>query len=117
MLLGAGAAVVYMNREKFGIPSIDEMKEQLAKAKKNAESGKGFSGKAGKLKQATAQELSKELKREDVLVLVSYSADWFEPCRQMRPDLERLAWKYGDLVEVVDIHIDEEQALAKKGEG
>jgi len=114
MILGAGGGILYINREKFGIPSIEEMKEQFAEAMENAKTGKGFSGNAGSLKQANAQELAEELKREDVLVLVSYSADWFEPCRQMTPDLERLAWKYGDKVVVLDVNIDEEQALAKK---
>ena len=119
MLLGAGGAAIYINREKVSemigvdIPSIEEAKEQLAKAVENAESGKGFSGSAGKLQQADFQKLKEELKRDDMLVLVSYSADWFEPCRQMRPELERLAWKYGDKVVVLDIHIDEEKELVK----
>ncbi len=114
MLLGAAGAMLYTNREKLGIPSLEEMKKQLNEAVENAESGKGFSGSAGKLQQVDAQKLNEELKRDDVLVMVSYSADWFEPCRQMRPDLERLAWKYGDKVVILDIHVDEEPALAKK---
>jgi thiol-disulfide isomerase/thioredoxin len=120
MLLGAAGVVLYMNREKIGemagidIPSVEEFKGEVDKAVKNAKSGKGFSGNAGKLQQGNAQLLGDAMKRDDMLVLVSYSADWFEPCRQMRPDLERLAWKYGDKVLVMDIHVDEEQDLAKK---
>lgn len=120
MLLGAGGTATYMNREKIGgmigitIPSIDELKAKFSKAVENAESGKGFSGSAGKMQQADTKKLKEELQRDDMMVLVSYSADWFEPCRQMKPDLERLAWKYGDKVVVLDIHIDEEQDLAKK---
>ncbi len=120
MLLGATGAVIYMNREQVGemigmeIPSLEEAQKQINRAVQNAESGKGFSGNAGKMKQADAQKLQEELQRDDMLVLVSYSADWFEPSRQMKPELERLAWKYGDKVVILDIHIDEEQALAKK---
>lgn len=120
MLLGAAGGVVYMNREKIGemvgidILSFAEYRDQLDEAVKNAESGKGFSGNAGKLQQADTQQVEEAMKRDDMLVLVSYSADWFEPCRQMRPDLERLAWKYGDKVAVLDVHVDEEQGLAKK---
>jgi len=119
MLLGAGGAAIYINREKVSemigvdIPSLEEAKSQLNKAVRNAESGKGFSGSAGKLQQADFQQLKEELKRDDMLVLVSYSADWFEPSRQMQPELERLAWKYGDKVVVLNIHIDEEEGLAK----
>lgn len=114
MILGAIGALAYVNREKLGIPSLEEMQEQLDEAVENAESGKGFSGNAGKLKKANAQDLSEAMKRDDVLVLVSYSADWFEPCRLMKPDLDRLAWKYGDKVVILDIHVDEEQELAKR---
>ncbi len=114
MLIGAAGVIAYVNREKLGLPSIEEMQEQFAGAVENAESGKGFSGNAGKLKQANAQDLSEAMLRDDVLVLVSYSADWFEPCRLMRPDLDRLAWKYGDKVVILDIHVDEEQELAKR---
>lgn len=114
MILGALGTIAYMNREKLGIPTIAEMQEKMDEAVENAESGKGFSGNAGSLKQVDTKEMLEEIKRDDVLVLVSYSADWFEPCRQMKPDLERLAWKYGDKVVVLDIHIDEEQALAQR---
>lgn len=120
MLLGAAGVAIYINREKISemagidIPTVEEFKGEVDKAVKNAKSGKGFSGNAGKLQQANAQSLGDAMKRDDMLVLVSYSADWFEPCRQMRPDLERLAWKYGDKVLVMDIHVDEEQDLAKK---
>lgn len=114
MIIGAAGTIAYVNREKLGIPSLEEMQEQLDEAVENAESGKGFSGNAGKLKKATEQDLIEALKREDVLVLVSYSADWFEPCRLMKPDLDRLAWKYGDRVVILDIQIDEEQDLAKR---
>ncbi|MCF6312605.1 MAG: thioredoxin family protein [Verrucomicrobiales bacterium] len=120
MLLGGIGVVAYMNREtiadKFDItiPTVEEAQKEFEKALKNAESGKGFSGNAGKMQQVDAAKLAEELKRDDMLVLVSYSADWFEPCRQMRPELERLAWKYGDKVSVVDVQVDEEQALVKK---
>ncbi len=120
MLLGAGGVAVYMNREKISdlvgidIPTVEEFREQVDDAVKNAQSGKGFSGNAGKLQQADAQLLEEAMGRDDMLVLVSYSADWFEPCRQMRGDLERLAWKYGDKVLVMDVHVDEERDLAKK---
>ena len=120
MLLGGAGVVAYMNREtiaeKFDleIPTIEEAKAQFNQALENAEKGKGFSGNAGKLQAATAKILKEEAKRDDMMVLVSYSADWFEPCRLMKSDLERLAWKYGDKVVVLDIQIDDEQELAKR---
>ena len=100
--------------DNVGLGDIEEYQEKIDEAVKSAESGKGFSGNAGSLKQSSAKELSEEMLREDVMILVSYSADWYEPCRQMRSELERLAWKHGDKVVVLDIHIDDEQALAAK---
>ena len=120
MILGGVGTAIYFNREKISemtgveIPSYEEAQEQLNEAVVNAESGKGFSGSAGKLEEATEQDLIDAMKRDDVLVLVSYSADWFEPCRLMKPDLYRLAWKYGGRLVILDIHIDEEQDLAKR---
>ena len=44
MILGAAGFVVYLNRERFGILSIEEYQEKIDEAVKSAESGKGFSG-------------------------------------------------------------------------
>ncbi len=54
------------------------------------------------------------IKRNDVLVLVDFYADWCGPCRTLAPHLEKLAAEHGDKVIVVKINVETEEALATK---
>jgi thioredoxin 1 len=51
----------------------------------------------------SAAELEDLLRREDRLVLVDFSTDGCEPCRELRPRLEALAEEHPDVCAVVAV--------------
>lgn len=54
------------------------------------------------------------LRDEPRLLLVEFWARWCEPCRELRPQLERLARESAGLCRVVAVDADREPALAQR---
>ncbi|NNC88475.1 MAG: thioredoxin [Akkermansiaceae bacterium] len=120
VVAGAVGTYIYLNWEDLDWPGMDELRAQI----EAAEGGEGAAGAdAGAVqrpvvtttpKQGTSSNFAQWTRREDVLILVDYYADWCPPCKQLAPQLEALARNHGDKVVVVKVNIDEERDLAMK---
>lgn len=55
-----------------------------------------------------------KLINSDKPVLVQYSAPWCVYCRRIAPVMERIVQQYSDIISVVTIDIDKQEALANK---
>ncbi len=64
------------------------------------------------LKDITTDEFNTLIKNSDKPILVDFWAPWCGPCRVIAPILEEISSKLSDLVEIVKINVDDNQALA-----
>ena len=137
LLLGVIGGVVYMNREKLGVPPMDEWAKHIEMQLNEA--GKEAVTNARKVENRQANDpatdqtyvkkrpfvakapmhvdeksFARFTQRSDVLVLVDYYADWCGPCKRLAPSLTKLAQQHGDKVIVLKVNVDAEQALAMK---
>jgi thioredoxin-like negative regulator of GroEL len=54
------------------------------------------------------------LREETRLVLVEFEARWCEPCRRLRPQIERLARERADLCRVLSVDADAHPELVRR---
>lgn len=132
LLLGVLGGLVYMNREKLGVPPMEEWakhfemqlngtgKEVAAGSRKADESvaDNSYVQKRPIAAQAplhvNGASFALSSKRTDVLVLVDYYADWCGPCKRLAPSLEKLAKEHGDKVLVLKVNVDSDGELAQQ---
>lgn len=55
-----------------------------------------------------AEKFNELLTTSKKLIMVDFWAEWCGPCRIIKPELEKLAEKYPDQVELVKINVDEQ---------
>lgn len=55
-----------------------------------------------------ATQFNELISTSDKLIMVDFWAEWCGPCRILKPELERLAEKYADKVELVKIDVDQQ---------
>jgi thioredoxin len=126
VLLGVVGGVVYMNREKLGIPPVEKWRESfelaVREAGERAESAREDGGTQEARRPVVAAapmhvdqaSFARAIQRSDVLILVDYYADWCGPCKQLAPSLAKLAQQHGDKVIVLKVNVDAEQELAQQ---
>lgn len=55
-----------------------------------------------------ANQFNELISTSNKLIIVDFWAEWCGPCRIIKPELEKLAEKYGDRVQLVKINVDEQ---------
>ena len=64
------------------------------------------------VKEIRSDNFEQEVLNSEVPVLVDFYAPWCDPCRQLSPELDKLALNLGDRGKVVKVNVDEEGLLA-----
>lgn len=62
--------------------------------------------------KVTGENFDREVLQSDLPVLVDFYADWCGPCQMMAPVVHQLAEDRADRLKVVQVNVDEAQALA-----
>jgi thioredoxin 1 len=65
------------------------------------------------IKDATEETISDLVTSSDRPVVVDFWATWCGPCRQVAPELEKLAEKYEGRVDVLKVDVDANPTLAR----
>lgn len=70
--------------------------------------------KVKKSSEGMSIEAYDKINQENKVVLVDFNAPWCGPCRMMKPIVEELKKEYEGKVKVIEINVDEAEALSKK---
>lgn len=65
------------------------------------------------IKVATDANFQELVLGSDKPVVVDFWAVWCGPCRMVAPEMEKLAAKYGDAIQVVKVDVDANPALSQ----
>src|SRR5687768_4551303 len=61
---------------------------------------------------ATEQDFEREVLKSELPVLVYFTADWCQPCKTVRPEVEALARDLEGKAKVVKVDVDKSKRLA-----
>jgi thioredoxin len=75
--------------------------------------GKGAAG-ASAIPFVTEREFERDVLRSEVPVMVEFTADWCQPCKQIAPEVEAFAREHEGKVKVVKVDIDKSPVLARE---
>lgn len=67
-----------------------------------------------KLDEVNNNELNKVLLAEDRGVVIDFWGTWCQPCRTLRPHLERLADDFAENWRLVAVHIEENPGIVER---
>lgn len=65
------------------------------------------------MKNTTQANFQTDVIDNDKIVILYFSAPWCGPCKALGPILEQIDAEKSDVLEVVKVNIDEEEALAE----
>jgi thioredoxin len=71
-------------------------------------------GGGGNIAFVTEREFEREVLLSEIPVLVQFTADWCQPCKQIAPEVESFAKEVDGKVKVVRVDIDKSQILARQ---
>lgn len=66
------------------------------------------------LDEVDSAELNRTLLAEERGVIIDFWGTWCQPCRTLRPHLERLADDHSDKWRIVAVHVEENEDLVEK---
>lgn len=113
-VVGAGT-LRYLNWDKISFLQKHGEEEQSGELTQGSQAPSGPRPVvASSPKHADERVYASSTKRDDVLVLVDYYADWCPPCRGIAPMLTKLASAHGDKVVVLKVNVDRERKLASR---
>jgi thioredoxin 1/putative thioredoxin len=75
-------------------------------------SSKGKGG--GGIPQVTERDFEQQVLRSELPVLIEFSAEWCQPCKQIAPEVEAFAREMEGKVKVVKIDVDKAQIIAQQ---
>lgn len=70
--------------------------------------------KTKKSSEGMSIEAYDKINQENKVVLVDFNAPWCGPCRMMKPIIEELQKEYEGKVKVIEVNVDEAEALSQK---
>jgi thioredoxin 1/putative thioredoxin len=80
--------------------------------------GKGAGGKGAgggsTIPFVTEREFERDVLRSELPVMVQFTADWCQPCKQIAPEVEAFAREMDGKVKVVRVDIDKSPVLARE---
>jgi thioredoxin 1/putative thioredoxin len=80
--------------------------------------GKGGDGKGAAKKDGiltiTERDFEAEVLRSEIPVLVEFTADWCQPCKQIAPEVDAFAKEMAGQVKVVKVDVDRAPVLAQR---
>jgi thioredoxin len=74
----------------------------------------GASSGGGDIPFVTEREFEKEVLLSEIPVLVQFTADWCQPCKTIKPEVDSFAKEVEGKVKVVRVDIDKSQILARQ---
>lgn len=77
-------------------------------------SSSGGGGGGGGIPYITEREFEAEVLRPQIPVLLYFTADWCQPCRQIAPEVEALAKELEGKVSIRKVDIDKSQLIARE---
>jgi thioredoxin 1/putative thioredoxin len=71
-------------------------------------------GKGGGVPYVTERDFEQQVLRSELPVLIEFSADWCQPCKQIAPEVEAFAREMDGKVKVVMIDVDRAPVIAQQ---
>jgi thioredoxin 1/putative thioredoxin len=68
----------------------------------------------GEVPYVTERDFEKEVLRSELPVLIEFTADWCQPCKQIAPEVDAFAKETAGKVKVVKVDIDKNQMLTRQ---
>jgi thioredoxin len=76
--------------------------------------GRGAAAGASAIPFVTEREFERDVLRSELPVMVQFTADWCQPCKQIAPEVEGFAREMEGKVKVVRVDIDKSPVLARE---
>lgn len=92
----------------------EKAREFIAKQSAQSRSSSAKASFSGAVVQITDQDYDAFINQKNSLIVVSFTADWCGPCRQLSPVLERVSAEFGDSVKLGKVDVDNARNTAMR---